>query len=229
MEVVFSDLLYHDLAAIPIGELELSLPPIICYTATLMCASHLLEIVRFFYNNSITYEGFVSRAACETAAVFIVNGSSRNLDYRILKKLGVYTATHRYRNYLTLSEFLSDPRTPITSDIDPINQFSLNRQLSVQLSKCTEFWVSVTHHYTSGLLVDDAVSIILKSFQNDLLTQAQCTENAFIYSTLPSTKITDTHFLYSHSFEQEILYQCSCSHSELNLCSKPFTRGLCWH
>ena len=72
----------------------------------------------------------------------------------------------------------------------------------MQISRCTEFWVSVTRHYTLGLLVENAVSIILKSFQNDLLTQPQCTENAFIYSSLPSTKLTDTHFLYSFIFSR---------------------------
>ena len=71
------------------------------------------EIVHHFHNNSTSYAGTVSIVACETAAAFIVNGPSMNLDYRILKKLGVNTgvntATHRYRDYLTLSEFLSDP------------------------------------------------------------------------------------------------------------------------
>ena len=38
MAGVFLDLLHHDLAAIPLGELELSLPPMTCYTATSMCA-----------------------------------------------------------------------------------------------------------------------------------------------------------------------------------------------
>ena len=84
------------LAAIPIGELELSLPRMICYTASSMCAfmggvtSHRLEVARFFYNNSTTYAGFVA-----IAVAFIVNGSLRNLEYIILQKLGVHSATHR--------------------------------------------------------------------------------------------------------------------------------------
>ena len=54
-------------------------------------------------------------AACETAASFIINGSSRNLDYHLLKKLGPFTSDHKIRNFITLPAFLSDPYTVVRS------------------------------------------------------------------------------------------------------------------
>ena len=49
------------------------------------------------------------------AASFIINGSSRNLDYHLLKKLGPFTSDHKIRNFITLPAFLSDPYTVVRS------------------------------------------------------------------------------------------------------------------
>ena len=89
-----------------------------------------------------------------------------NLDYKIVIKLGVY---ERFRNYLTLSEFLAAPQTLITSDIVQICQYSLSGPVSIQLSRHTESWV---RHYTSGKTVKDTVTILLKPFKNDLRLSA---------------------------------------------------------
>ena len=137
-----------------------------------------MQGVTHFYYNSTSYAGTISIAACETAASFIINGSFRNLDYKLQKKLGVNTPTHRYKNYITLSEVLSDPN---------------DTSIIILLGQC----YSPLHFRIAN---QDAVTILLKSFNNDLLTQGQCTENAFTNSTLQVTKITDTHFLYNFIF-----------------------------
>ena len=68
-------LLYHDLAAIPLGELHLSMPPMTCYTPTSMCAfmgGVTLNLLVIFV---VTQQCMpISIAACETAVAFSVNG-----------------------------------------------------------------------------------------------------------------------------------------------------------
>ena len=74
-----------------------------------------LGFFKKYLTYSENYDNHLAIAACETAASFIINGSSRNLDYYLLKKLGPFTSDHRIRNFITSPAFLSDPYTVVRS------------------------------------------------------------------------------------------------------------------
>ena len=197
LEVVFSYLRFLEVEDIPLNAITSHLPPVTVITSSsvysfldLVCA-HFVEIVHHHQHNCVNYDNHL---ACETAASFIINGSSKNLDFHMLKKLGPFTSDHRTRNFITLGAFLSDPYTAVTAHPMNVRQYSLSQNVSKCLTMCSQFWKELSLR-SNGLTIENAAKIVLNTLKNDIKTKTKCTELSFTQSQLPCLKISSSRLL----------------------------------
>ena len=200
LEVVFSYLRFLEVEDIPLNAITSHLPPVTVITSSsvfsfldLVCA-HFVEIVHHHQHNCVNYDNHLAIAACETAASFIINGSSKNLDFHMLKKLGPFTSDHRTRNFITLGAFLSDPYTAVTAHPMNVRQYSLSQNVSKCLTMCSQFWKELSLR-SNGLTIENAAKIVLNTLKNDIKTKTKCTELSFTQSQLPCLKISSSRLL----------------------------------
>ena len=149
---------------------------------------NLLEIVSYKLHHIETYNDNLAIAACETTASFMINGSSRNMDYNMLKKLGPCTMTHKRRNFITLAAFLSNAHTALHSDPLNVRQYAISQNITKSIEVCSEFWKGLSLREENFTLVNTA-NLVVYTFKNEIKTRNKCTELCFTSSELPCLKI----------------------------------------
>ena len=170
---MFSNLKFLDVEDLPLAELKSNLPPITVLTSCSLHSfldeffAHLLEIVSYKLHHIETYNDNLAIAACETAASFMINGSSRNLDYNLLKKLGPCTMTYKRRNFITLAAFLSNTHTALHSDALNVRQYAISQNISKSIEVCSEFWKGLALREENFTLVN-AANLVVYMFKNEI-------------------------------------------------------------